>query len=190
MWTTICNMTTAVRGREYVRGRGNFVITLLLVLMFSAGAVVQQVHAQEMKIGTKVSLQSVNYTLHTVSHQNFRGKILRGRIAGQRDDIFWVRPGQAGTGITFESVRSPGYFLRHRNFEIWLDRSDGTELFRKDATFTVEAGLAGSGVSYHSINYPDHYIRHQNFNLYIQPLEDSDLYRKDTSFRPRTHTGS
>jgi hypothetical protein len=38
-------------------------------------------------------------------------------------------------GTSFESVNYPGHYLRHKNFELWLDRYDGTEQFRKDATF-------------------------------------------------------
>ena len=42
--------------------------------------------------------------------------------------------GVAGT-ISFESVASPGKFLRHRGFKIYLDKWQDKELYKKDACF-------------------------------------------------------
>lgn len=43
--------------------------------------------------------------------------------------------------ISLESLNYPGRFLRHRNYEIWTDRFDGTPLFQQDSSFTLIPGL-------------------------------------------------
>ena len=42
--------------------------------------------------------------------------------------------GVAGT-VSFESVASPGKFLRHQNYEIYLHSSQNTALYKNDACF-------------------------------------------------------
>lgn len=49
--------------------------------------------------------------------------------------------GGAGT-LTLESLSTPGRYIHHRNFEIWLDRNDGSAGFAGDATFRVQPALA------------------------------------------------
>ena len=57
-------------------------------------------------------------------------------------------PGLASTaGISFEAISAPGHFIRHRNFELWLDRADDSDQYRKDATFlAAPPGGAALGV--------------------------------------------
>jgi hypothetical protein len=38
---------------------------------------------------------------------------------------------------TFRSFNYPGRFIRHRDFALWVERSDGSPQFTKDATFFV-----------------------------------------------------
>ncbi|WP_235147930.1 AbfB domain-containing protein [Fischerella thermalis] len=42
---------------------------------------------------------------------------------------------------SFESLNFPGHYIRHKNFELWIDASDGSDLFRKDATFSITTPL-------------------------------------------------
>ena len=37
--------------------------------------------------------------------------------------------------VSFESVNIPGDFIRHQNFELWIVKNDGSNLFQEDATF-------------------------------------------------------
>jgi len=46
-----------------------------------------------------------------------------------------------GTDISLEAKNFPGYFLRHRNYEVWLDRFDGTPQFNADSTFSLAPAL-------------------------------------------------
>lgn len=78
--------------------------------------------------------------------------------------------GLAGSGtVSLESANYPGYYLRHKNFEVWVEKNDGTSTFASDATFYQRAGLADSaGVSYESYGYAGRYVRHYNYLLYVQ----------------------
>jgi hypothetical protein len=95
-----------------------------------------------------------------------------------------MAPGLADSQlVSFESVNYPGHYLRHQDFRLKLQKSDGSQLFRQDATFKLGPGLAdGSWSSFESINYPGHFIRHRNFHLYLERGND-DLFRKDSTFR-------
>jgi len=55
--------------------------------------------------------------------------------------------------------------MRHRNFELWKDKFDGSELNKKDATFKVVNANNGKNgyVSFESVNYPGLFIRQINY---------------------------
>ena len=50
-----------------------------------------------------------------------------------------------GMVIRFFSVNYPNKLMRHRNSEMWLDRSVKSGLYLKDSSFVVVKGLAGKG---------------------------------------------
>jgi len=55
------------------------------------------------------------------------------------DSSFFFERGMAGSGVSFRSVNFPDRFIRHRDFRLVLDGSDGDlEQFREDATFIQE----------------------------------------------------
>ncbi|WP_350340471.1 AbfB domain-containing protein [Paenibacillus hexagrammi] len=60
---------------------------------------------------------------------------------------------------------------KHYNYQLVLNKDDGTDQFKQDATFYRVQGLADSSkVSYHSYNFPTYYIRHFNYKLRIDPI--------------------
>ena len=87
--------------------------------------------------------------------------------------------------IRLESKNYPGYFLRHRNYEMWLDKKDSSQLYDLDSSFQVVSGLNGEGVSFRSKNYPDHYVRHRGYKCYINKSDGSSLFKKDATWIPR-----
>jgi hypothetical protein len=99
------------------------------------------------------------------------------------DSQFRIVPGLAGNGtVSLESANFPGYYLRHRNHEVWVEPNDGSTLFRNDASFYQRAGLSDSaGVSFESYNFPGRYIRHYEYLLYTQPVTTA-LDRADATF--------
>jgi hypothetical protein len=72
--------------------------------------------------------------------------------------------------VSIESASRPGFFYRHRNGFLELDRNDGTDtMFGQDSSFMLRPGLldgeaaVGRGaeqlVSLRSINYPHSYVK-------------------------------
>ncbi len=84
-------------------------------------------------------------------------------------DATWiVEPGLANSScVSFESANGSGDFIRHSNFQLFLEPNDGSALFAQDATFCPRAGNSGSGFSFMSYNFSNRYIRHFNFLGYI-----------------------
>jgi len=44
--------------------------------------------------------------------------------------------------VSIQSVNYPGYYLRHSNYDLSLEKNDGTSLFAESATFKIVPGLA------------------------------------------------
>ncbi|MEU5902892.1 AbfB domain-containing protein [Micromonospora sp. NPDC047467] len=80
----------------------------------------------------------------------------------------------AGRGRPSESTNFPGYYLRHRGFALYVEKSDGSSLFGGDASFQRRAGLAdGAGLSLESQNYPGRYVRYRDGLLYVEAVSTS-----------------
>ncbi|GAA2597642.1 hypothetical protein GCM10010435_91260 [Winogradskya consettensis] len=100
---------------------------------------------------------------YRVRHRDYRARVDRiGSTSSsleRADSTFTVRAGLADNAcVSFESTNYPGYYLRHRNGEIWLDRRQGTSLYAADATFCATGGRQAGTVLLHSSNYPDRYL--------------------------------
>merc|ERR1712227_1132186 len=125
----------------------------------------------------KVSFESVNFPGHFLHHQGFRIFLHEYEDSDlYRDDstFEFVAPncGDAeGYGyFSFRSVNYPDRYLRHKNFELWLDENDGSDLFDKDTTFS----LAGDAVRFRSLNYPSKALRHRNFEFFADDVEEGN----------------
>ena len=63
----------------------------------------------------------------------------------KNDATFCLRSGLFNSSArSFESFNRPGHYIRHSAFELWLEKSDGTLLFKKDASFFMERPLTHS----------------------------------------------
>jgi len=135
-------------------------------------------------VGRVYSFRSHNFPQHSLKHENRRARIVPvhegNPVAGQ-----WrLVPGLADPScVSIESLEFPNHFFRHRNYELWLDNFDGSDLYRKDATFRVVPGLADNDAhSFESVNFPGHFIRHQNYVLFIHRHDGSPLLAADATF--------
>jgi Alpha-L-arabinofuranosidase B (ABFB) domain len=90
-----------------------------------------------------VSFESTNVRDHYFKHAFWR-IVLAKRLDEQkfREDatfcIVWGlhRTNRSGAdSMSFRSFNFPDRYIRHRNFELWLDPMENTALFRDDATF-------------------------------------------------------
>ena len=94
-----------------------------------------------------------------------------------------VRAGLANSAcVSFESRNTSGNFLRHQNFQLYLNANDGSSLFAQDATFCSQTGQNGQGNSLASVNYPDRYIRHYNNTVYLASNGGSHTFDSATSW--------
>jgi len=105
-------------------------------------------------------------------HQNFVAKtstITAGSPATDlQDATFTLAPGLADDSCySFEAVNFPGHYLRHYNFQVVLNKDDGSALFADDATFCATTGHNGQGISWQAYAYEDHYLRQLNGTVYI-----------------------
>lgn len=90
-----------------------------------------------------VSFEASNVRDHYLKHAFWR-IVLAKRLDEQkfREDatfcIVWGlhKTNRSGSdSMSFRSFNFPDRYIRHRNFELWLDPSENTTLFRDDATF-------------------------------------------------------
>ncbi|MFY1673852.1 glycoside hydrolase family 43 protein [Plantactinospora sp. WMMB334] len=134
-----------------------------------------------------VRLKSSNFPDRFVRHASNIGRIDPYPFEPYQDQMWRMVPGLADSaGVSFESVNLPGYYLRHADYAIRLDRNDNSSIFRADATFHRTAGLADPAwTSFRSHNFPDRYLRHSGYILRIDPLgaSSSASDRQDATFR-------
>jgi hypothetical protein len=131
---------------------------------------------------TPVRLKSYNYPDRFIRHWEYRARV-EANVAPLADSQFRVVTGLNGSGtVSLESTNFPGYYLRHRNHEMWVERNDGSAVFRADASFHRRAGLAsGSAVSFESTNFPGQYIRHNGTTVNLTTAPDA-VARADATF--------
>jgi hypothetical protein len=107
---------------------------------------------------TPTRFSSYNFADRFVRRWEYRARI-EANVSPLADSQFRVVTGLGGSDtVSLESANLPGSYLRHRNFEVWLEKNDGTTTFAADA----------AGVSYESYNYAGRYLRHYNYLLYVQ----------------------
>ena len=100
-----------------------------------------------------------------------------------------MRPGLAdGACISFESADTPGDYLRHQDFELFLEPDDGSAQFAEAATFCVRPGNSGEGYSFAALDQSSMFIRHFDFVVFIAsdggqlPWDAATLWHDDTSW--------
>ncbi|MEV0392075.1 family 43 glycosylhydrolase [Polymorphospora rubra] len=133
---------------------------------------------------TPVRLRPHDLTAAFVRHFAYRGRV-ESNVTNLADSQFRIVTGLAGAGsVSLESTNFPGHYLRHRNYEIHLERDDGSALFRADASFVRRPGLADSaGISLESGNFPGRYVRHRAGLLFIEPV-GTTAERGSATFHP------
>ncbi len=147
--------------------------------------------------GARVSVQATtscctgDYLQHDASDDKVViAPVTSSSSASDKGDATWiVEPGLANSScISFQSANDSGQYLRHSNFELYLQPNDGSSQYAQDATFCVQPGNTGTGYSFQSVNYPTHYIRHYDYVAYIagdggsNAWDTGSLWTNDTSF--------
>jgi hypothetical protein len=78
-------------------------------------------------------------------HSSWRLRVYAndGSALFRGDVTFCARPGSVAGSMVLESSNYPGWFLRHRDNELWVDQSDKSAAFLADSSFWTRAPLAG-----------------------------------------------
>lgn len=128
----------------------------------------------KLTVGSSISLRATTaccttrYIAHTGSTVNTQVVSSASPIAIKQQASWVVHTGLGNSGcFSFESVDSPGSYIRHSSYKLVVNANDGSKLFSEDATFCPQAGLNGQGNSMRSWSYPTRYWRHYNALGYI-----------------------
>jgi hypothetical protein len=134
--------------------------------------------------GDQVTIQSVNYPDHYVVFNNDKGFIKS--FTKETPDLFKLTQGLSDSqGYSFESVKKPGFFIAHINWEIKLIKPTAAQ--KNLATFSQKSGLEnGKGSSFEVVNgYPGVFMRHCSFELFVDNNNVNDprktAYAKNNS---------
>jgi len=146
-------------------------------------------------VGSTISLRATTAccTTRYISHSGTTVTtqvVTASSSATAKANATWiVRAGLANSSCrSFESRNTPGNFLRHQNFQLFMHANNGTALFASDATFCAQPGQNGQGNSFWASNFPARYLRHFNNNLYIAlnggtaATDSANLWRDDVSW--------
>jgi hypothetical protein len=146
-------------------------------------------------VGSSVSFRATTaccttrFIAHTGATVNTQVVTSSDSTALKQSASWTVRTGLGNNAcFSFESVDTPGSFIRHSNFQLMLNANDGSKLFSEDATFCPHAGLNGQGNTLTSWSFPTRSWRHFNAILFIASnggVHDFDataLYNDDVSF--------
>jgi hypothetical protein len=134
------------------------------------------------------SLRSANFPGRYVRHRDFLAYLdplsASSPQADRQDATFAVVSGLAHAGCySFRAINESGYYLRHYNMRLTLQRDDGSAIFKGDATFCGRAGLAGGGtLSFESYNLPGRYLRHYNYELRLDLRTSDSVFASDASY--------
>lgn len=139
--------------------------------------------------GSSISLRATTsccttrYIAHTGSTINTQVVSSSSTTALKQQASWTVRTGLGNSAcFSFESVDTPGSFIRHYDFALLLNANDGTKQFYEDATFCPQAGLAGQGNSIRAWSYPTRYFRHYSNVLYAASNGGVHTFDVATSF--------
>ena len=118
-------------------------------------------------VGSSISLRATTpgyttrYLAHTGTTVNTQVVTSSSTTALQQQASWTVVTGLGNSAcFSFESVDTPGSYIRHYDFDLLVNANDGTAQFGWDATFCPLAGLNGQGNTLRSWSYPTRFIRH------------------------------
>ncbi|KAJ5641874.1 fungal alpha-L-arabinofuranosidase [Penicillium lividum] len=139
--------------------------------------------------GEVVSLQvttsgyTTRYIAHTSTVVNTQVVTSSSSTTLKEEASWTVVTGLGNSGCwSFESVDTPGSYIRHYNFALVLNANDGTKQFHEDATFCPITGLSGTGSTFRSWSYPTRFFRHYENVMYAASNGGLDVFDATTSF--------
>ncbi|MFE9766323.1 AbfB domain-containing protein [Streptomyces sp. NPDC005808] len=96
----------------------------------------------------------------------------------RRDASFTKVTGLADSSC-YSFVTADGSYLRHRDFVLRAERTDGSALFKQDATFCPRPTSSAGAVMLEAVNHPGHYLHDRDFQLRLERYDNDDHRRDD-----------
>lgn len=150
---------------------------------------VTSLNTATLTVGSKISLRvttagyNTRYIAHTGTAVNTQVVTSSSTTTLKQQASWTVRTGLGNSGCySFESVDTPGSYIRHYDFQLLLNANDNTKGFKEDATFCSLTGLSGTGNTIRSWSYPTRFIRHYNNLGYIASNGGVDTFDATASF--------
>lgn len=144
----------------------------------------------EFTVGDSVSLRATTACC-TTRYITHNGSTINTSVVSSSSDTtlkqkasWTVRTGLANDGCySFESVDTPGSYIRHSDFALLLNEDDGSKIFAEDATFCPQAGLSGDTTSsIRAWSYPTRWFRHFDDVLYVASNGGVNTFDTASSF--------
>jgi hypothetical protein len=140
-------------------------------------------------VGSAISLRATTpgyntrYIAHTGTTVNTQVVTSANTTTIKQRASWTVRTGLGNSAcFSFESVDTPGSYIRHYNFVLLVNANDGSKQFGEDATFCPMAGLNGQGKSIRLWSYPTRFMRHYDNVLYAASNGGTDTFDATASF--------
>lgn len=146
-------------------------------------------------VGASVSLRvttagyDTRYIAHTGTTVNTQVVTSSSATALKQQASWTVVAGLGNSACySFQSVDTPGSYIRHYDFALLVNANDGTKQFHEDATFCPQAALNGQGTSVRAWSYPTRYFRHYSNVLYaasnggVHTFDSATSFNDDVSF--------
>ncbi|KAI0972446.1 carbohydrate-binding module family 42 protein [Xylaria arbuscula] len=159
------------------------------------GATVSLKSGPAVNVGSRVSLRvttpgyDTRYIAHTGATVNTQVVTSSSDSTLKQQSSWTIRQGLGNSAcLSFESVDTPGSFIRHANYQLMVNANDNSKIFGEDATFCPQTGVNGQGNSFRSWSYPARYWRHYNALLYIagnsgpHEFDNPAVFNDDISF--------
>lgn len=142
-------------------------------------------HRLQVTVGSSISFRATTpgYSDRYITHDGTAVSIqVPTSTAQMKAASFTVRTGLGFSGcVSFESNDTPGSYIRHSYFVLYVDPADGSKQFNEDATFCPQSGLV-QGNSIRSWNYPTRYFRHFDTNGYLASNGGPEAFDNPYSF--------
>lgn len=132
---------------------------------------------------------TTRYIAHTGTTVNTQ-EVTSSSDTTLKEQASWIVATGLGNSdcFSFESVDTPGGYIRHQAFSLIISANDGTQQFYEDATFCPQTALNGEGDSIRSWSYPTRYFRHYNNVLFVasnggvHDFDNANSFTDDVSF--------
>ena len=111
----------------------------------------------------------------------------QGLINGDKNNAanhYYLRKGFYGDySISLESKANKGFYWRVKNGLLYLEKNDGSKLFKEESSFIPVPGIKDVNLlSLIPVKYPNYYVRHQGGRMKISQYTSTDLFLCDSTW--------